>query len=122
MSRSKKKGPYVDEKLLAKVKKYKEKNIKEPIKTYSRASTIIPEFVGMTFLVHNGNKFVKVFVIEDMVGHKLGEFAPTRIFRGHPGQRVEGAEGAPQAVGTVAAAASAPPQAQTEAKKTETKK
>jgi small subunit ribosomal protein S19 len=88
MSRSKKKGPYVDPKLLKKVKKHKEKNIKEPIKTYSRASTILPEFVGMNFLVHNGKQFTKVYIVEDMVGHKLGEFAPTRIFRGHPGQRI----------------------------------
>ncbi|MFN7182376.1 MAG: 30S ribosomal protein S19 [Planctomycetota bacterium] len=89
MSRSKKKGPFVDEKLLMKVKRHKEKNVTEPIKTYSRDSTIIPDFVGLTFLVHNGNKFVRVFVVEDMVGHKLGEFAPTRIFRGHPGHRIE---------------------------------
>lgn len=119
MSRSKKKGPFVDLKLAAKVSKYKEKNIKDPIKTYSRSSTIIPEFVGMTFHVHNGNKFIKVFVIEDMVGHKLGEFAPTRIFRGHPGQREEGVESTP-AVGSVASVTSVQPQA--EAKKTEPKK
>lgn len=114
MSRSKKKGPFVDPKLLEKVNKYKEKNIKEPIKTYSRASTIIPEFVGMTFLVHNGNKFIRVFVIEDMVGHKLGEFAPTRIFRGHPGQRIEEKE-SPQAVAPSAIASA-------QQKGTETKK
>ncbi len=92
MSRSKKKGPFVDPKLLEKIKKYKEKNIKDPIKTYSRSSTILPEFVGLTFLVHNGNKFIRIFIVEDMVGHRLGEFAPTRIFRGHPGQRIEEAQ------------------------------
>ena len=79
MSRSAKKGPYVDDRLFDKV----EKNPREPIKTWSRDCTIVPEFVGATFLVHNGKQFIKVFVTEDMVGHKLGEFAPTRIFKSH---------------------------------------
>ena len=83
MGRSIKKGPFVDPKLMAKVMKQKETNNREPIKTWSRACTVIPEMVGHTFMVHNGNKFLKVFVIEDMVGHKLGEFSITRTFRGH---------------------------------------
>ena len=85
MSRSTKKGPYVDEKLLNKVMKQKAVKSYDPIKTWARRCTVVPEFVSHTFLVHNGNKFVKVFVTEDMVGHKLGEFSPTRFFRGHPG-------------------------------------
>ena len=83
MSRSSKKGPYVDEKLYYKVEKLNETNDKKPVKTWSRASTIIPDFVGHTFEVHNGRQFTRVFVQEDMVGHKLGEFSPTRTFRGH---------------------------------------
>ncbi|HVY60589.1 MAG TPA: 30S ribosomal protein S19 [Planctomycetota bacterium] len=83
MGRSVKKGPFVDPKLMAKVMKQKETQSREGIKTWARASTITPEMVGHTFMVHNGNKFLKVFVIEDMVGHKLGEFASTRTFRGH---------------------------------------
>ncbi|MCS7304212.1 MAG: 30S ribosomal protein S19 [Thermoguttaceae bacterium] len=83
MSRSKKKGPYVDLKLFRKVEKQNQLGIKEPIKTWARACTIIPEFVGHTFLVHNGRQHIKVFVTEEMVGHRLGEFAPTRTFRGH---------------------------------------
>ena len=83
MGRSSKKGPYVDPKLLKKVMAQKESGSKEPIKTWARASQIPPEFVGHTFMVHNGRKFIKVFVVEDMVGHRLGEFAPTRTFRGH---------------------------------------
>jgi len=83
MSRSKKKGPYVDPKLFRKVEKQTQSGIKEPIKTWARACTIVPEFVGHTFLVHNGRQHVKVFVTEEMVGHRLGEFAPTRTFRGH---------------------------------------
>lgn len=89
MSRSSKKGPYVDAKLLKKVMKQKATKDYTPIKTWARACTIIPEFVGHTFLVHNGKIFIKVYVIEEMVGHKLGEFAPTRTFRGHPGQKIE---------------------------------
>jgi len=83
MSRSLKKGPYVDEKLLRKVMRQKDTHSSDPIKTWARACTIIPDFVGHTFLVHNGRSFEKVFVTEDMVGHKLGEFSLTRMFRGH---------------------------------------
>lgn len=83
MSRSIKKGPYVDEKLLKKVLRQADGGKKMPIKTWARASQIPPEFVGNTFLVHNGRKFIEVFVSEDMVGHRLGEFAHTRTFRGH---------------------------------------
>ena len=82
MSRSAKKGPFVAEKLFKKVTALNERRAKLPIKTWARACTIIPEFVGHTFEVHNGNKFIKVFVQEDMVGHKLGEFSPTRMFKG----------------------------------------
>jgi len=82
MSRSRKKGPYVDERLAAKVGKV---GSKEPIKTWARDCTIIPEFIGATFLVHNGRAFMKVYVTEEMVGHKLGEFSPTRTFKGHSG-------------------------------------
>ena len=83
MSRSLKKGPHVDEKLLKKVQSQKLTSSHEPIRTWSRASTIVPDFVGHTFNVHNGRTFVKVFVTEEMVGHRLGEFSPTRAFRGH---------------------------------------
>ena len=83
MSRSSIKGPYVDEKLSAKVEKLKLAGKKEPIKTWARASQIPPEFVGYTFQVHNGKVFKDVFVTEDMVGHRLGEFSATRNFRGH---------------------------------------
>ena len=86
MSRSLKKGPYVDPKLFQKVDKLNDAGRKEPITTWARACTIIPEFVGHTFMVHNGKTHVKVFVTEDMVGHKLGEFSPTRLFRGHGGK------------------------------------
>jgi small subunit ribosomal protein S19 len=89
MSRSLKKGPFVNTDLLEKVGALNKTNQKKVIKTWSRASTITPEFVGHTFAVHNGNKFVPVYVHEGMVGHKLGEFAPTRLFRGHPGIRKE---------------------------------
>ena len=83
MSRSLKKGPYVDAKLYGKVDRMIGTGRKEPIKTWSRDCTVVPDFVGHTFLVHNGRQFMKLFVTEDMVGHKLGEFAPTRTFRGH---------------------------------------
>lgn len=83
MSRSSKKGPYVDAKLLAKVMAQKQTGAKTPIKTWSRACVISPDFVGHTFMVHQGKKFIEVFVTEAMVGHKLGEFAPTRTFHGH---------------------------------------
>jgi small subunit ribosomal protein S19 len=85
MSRSSKKGPWVEERLLAKVNKMNEENRRQMIRTWSRASTIFPEMVGHTLAVHDGRKHVPVFVSESMVGHKLGEFAPTRQFRGHAG-------------------------------------
>ncbi|MDA0586975.1 MAG: 30S ribosomal protein S19 [Planctomycetota bacterium] len=81
MSRSLKKGPFVDEKLLKKIDA--QATSKQPIKTWARRSTIAPEFIGHTFLVHNGKVFISVYVTEEMVGHKLGEFSPTRLFRGH---------------------------------------
>ncbi|MBW1678635.1 MAG: 30S ribosomal protein S19 [Deltaproteobacteria bacterium] len=87
MSRSIKKGPYIDMKLWKKVEENLRADKKKVIKTWSRRSTILPEVVGMTFAVHNGKKFIPVFVTEDMVGHKLGEFAPTRIFHSHSGGR-----------------------------------
>jgi small subunit ribosomal protein S19 len=83
MSRSTKKGPYVDQKLLQKIARLDEAGRKEPSKTWARRSTISPEFIGHTFLVHNGRAHVNVYVTEEMVGHKLGEFSPTRTFRGH---------------------------------------
>jgi len=87
MSRSLKKGPYIDFKLEKKVDKLNGSNKKEVVKTWARRSTIPPSFVGHTFAVHNGNKFIPVYVSENMVGHKLGEFSPTRIFRLHSGDR-----------------------------------
>lgn len=94
MSRSLKKGPYVDQRLLHKVERQGAN--REPIKTWSRDCTIVPEFVGATFLVHNGKQHTRVFVTEDMVGHKLGEFSPTRIFKGHSGgKKKAAAAGAP---------------------------
>ena len=87
MARSVWKGPYFDVTLYKKVKKSKEENSKSPIKTWSRRSTIIPDFVGVTISVYNGKSFIPVYVTEDMVGHKLGEFSPTRTFRGHGGNR-----------------------------------
>ncbi len=87
MTRSAKKGPFVNEKLYRRVQKANESGNRDPIKTWARACTIVPEFVGWTFMVHNGKTFNRVFVTEDMVGHKLGEFSPTRIFRGHSGVR-----------------------------------
>jgi small subunit ribosomal protein S19 len=93
MSRSLKKGPYVDEKLFRKVEKQAATTSKRPIRTWARACTIVPEFVGCTFQVHNGRHFNDVFVTEDMVGHKLGEFSPTRLFRGHTNKK-EGVKGA----------------------------
>jgi len=86
MSRSLKKGPYLDEKLMKKVAKAKQTGDKKSIKTWARASTIAPEMVGMRFAVHNGRYFIEVYVEENMVGHRLGEFSPTRIFKGHGGK------------------------------------
>ncbi|MDB5388542.1 MAG: rpsS [Planctomycetaceae bacterium] len=87
MGRSLKKGPYVDAKLLKKVEQRQTARNKDPIKTWARRSTIAPDFVGYTFLVHNGRVHITVYVTEEMVGHKLGEFAPTRTFRGHTGAK-----------------------------------
>jgi small subunit ribosomal protein S19 len=87
VGRSAKKGPYVDVKLLRKVQRMEASGARDPIKTWVRACTIVPDFVGHTFMVHNGRTHMRVFVTEDMVGHKLGEFSPTRLFRGHRGRR-----------------------------------
>lgn len=92
MARSTKKGPFVADSLLEKVKRVKSSGKREVIKTWSRSSMIIPDFVGLTIAVHNGKKFVPVFITENMVGHYLGEFSPTRTFRLHSGQRKAGAE------------------------------
>ena len=83
MSRSLKKGPYVEESLLRKVEKMQASGKKQPIKTWSRRSMVLPDFVGLTFAIHNGKQHVQVYVTENMVGHRLGEFAPTRTFKGH---------------------------------------
>lgn len=106
MSRSLKKGPFVDEKLLAKVGKAKSSNSRTAIKTWSRASTITPEMVGLTFAVHNGRKFIDVYAVENMVGHKLGEFSPTRTFKIHGGKMAKD-----QAAAAAAPAAAATPNA-----------
>jgi small subunit ribosomal protein S19 len=99
MTRRAKKGPFVDEKLYRKIQKNIQTGSREPVKTWARACTVVPEFIGHTFMVHNGKTFHKVFVTEDMVGHKLGEFSPTRIFRGHGSVKKETAgPGAPGAV------------------------
>jgi small subunit ribosomal protein S19 len=87
MSRSLKKGPFVSESLYRKVEAQNQQNRRAPMRTWSRSCTIVPEFVGHTFQVHNGRLFVDVFVTEDMVGHKLGEFSPTRTFRGHTNKK-----------------------------------
>lgn len=100
MGRSVRKGPFVQERLLERVQVMNSRNEKRVVKTWSRASTIVPDFVGHTFAVHNGNKFIPVYVTENMVGHRFGEFAPTRLFRGHT------------AVKAAAAAAAAPPGAE----------
>jgi small subunit ribosomal protein S19 len=102
MSRSSKKGPYVDERLYRRVEKLNQMGKREAMKTWKRACTIVPEFVGHTFKVHNGRMFNDVFITEDMVGHKLGEFSNTRTFRGHTNKK-EGIEG-----GETAGAAAAP--------------
>lgn len=94
MSRSLKKGPYVDERLLAKVERQQRTAHRTPIRTWARDCTVVPDFIGHTFEIHNGKNFIKLFVTEDMVGHKLGEFAPTRIFRGHSGARSKAAAAA----------------------------
>jgi len=89
MPRSIKKGPYIDSRLFEKVETLNKTNTKKVVKTWSRRSTIPPDFVGHTLAVHNGNKFIPVFITENMVGHKLGEFSPTRIFRGHSGKKAD---------------------------------
>jgi len=89
MPRSVKKGPYIELKLFKKIDQLNKTNQKKIIKTWSRASTITPDFVGHTIAVHNGNKMIPIYITENMVGHKLGEFSPTRIFRGHPGTKAE---------------------------------
>ncbi|MFO0964844.1 MAG: 30S ribosomal protein S19 [Gemmataceae bacterium] len=91
MSRSLKKGPHVDERLIKKVEKQQRTGARTPIRTWSRDCTIVPDFIGHTFEIHNGAKFIKLFVTEDMIGHKLGEFSPTRMFRGHSGGRAKAA-------------------------------
>ena len=87
MGRSVKKGPHIDEKLHGKVLRQKQQSDRSPVRTWARSCTIPPDFVGQTFEVHNGKNFIRVFVTEEMVGHKLGEFSPTRTFRGHSGRR-----------------------------------
>jgi small subunit ribosomal protein S19 len=111
MARSLKKGPFVDKFLVKKVEELNRTNAKnKTIKTWSRRSTILPEFVGCTFMVHNGRKFMAVFVTENMVGHKLGEFAPTRTFHGHSGEKkVKVGAGAPAGAGAAAPAAAPAP-------------
>jgi len=105
MARSLKKGPYIHDSLLKKVAALNSRNEKRVIKTWSRASTVTPEFVGHTFAVHNGNKFIPVYITENMVGHKLGEFSPTRLFRGHTGKAIDKkVAGVPTGPGAPAAA------------------
>lgn len=105
MGRSLRKGPFVDHHLLDKVQKLNSAGMKKPIKTWSRRSMIIPDMIGHTFEVHNGRKFILVFVSENMVGHRLGEFSPTRIFKGHSSKKaIEAAAGAPTAAAAPAAA------------------
>ena len=111
MARSIKKGPFVDTHLLKKVAEFQRLKSKKVLKTWSRRSTIIPDMLGVTFAVHNGRKFVPVFATENMVGHKLGEFAPTRTFHGHSGERkaaTGGGGGAPAGGGAAPAPAAAP--------------
>ena len=123
MSRSIKKGPFVDDHLMKKVAALNTTREKKVVKTWSRRSTIIPDMVGHTIAVHNGRKFIPVYVAENMVGHKLGEFAPTRIFKGHGGKKaaeagaaVAGAPGAPGAPGAAPKAAPGAPPAAAPAK------
>jgi small subunit ribosomal protein S19 len=104
MGRSVKKGPFVHESLIRRVRSMTDRNEKRVIKTWSRASTITPDFVGHTFAVHNGNKFIPVYVTENMVGHRLGEFAPTRLFRGHTGANKVDKKATPSAAAPAVAA------------------
>ena len=111
MSRSIWKGPFVDPSLIKKVEQLKDKTNKPPIKTWSRKSTIIPEFVGYSFLIHNGKKFIPIKISEDMVGHKLGEFSPTRQFSGHTPADKKAAQTEAAAAPTVTGAGAAKPAA-----------
>ena len=95
MARSVKKGPFIQDALLKRVQGMNSRNEKRVVKTWSRASTVIPDMVGHTFAVHNGNKFIPVYVTENMVGHKLGEFSHTRLFRGHTGNKAADKKSAP---------------------------
>jgi small subunit ribosomal protein S19 len=126
MARSIRKGPFVDKHLMVKVQAMNSSGQKKVIKTWSRRSMVMPEFVGLTFACHNGNKFIPVYVTENMVGHRLGEFAPTRTFRGHTGNEktdkvvtaaAPGAPGAASAPGAAPAPAAAPAAAPAPAKK-----
>jgi small subunit ribosomal protein S19 len=108
MSRSLKKGPYVEEALMKRIQELNKSGEKRVLKTWSRASTIFPDFVGHTIAVHDGRKHVPVYITEDMVGHKLGEFAPTRTFRGHSGSKSTTAESSAPAPAAAPAAAPAP--------------
>ena len=108
MSRSSKKGPYIDKRVLKKVMEQKNTGKRDVIKTWSRRSTIIPDMIGFTFALHNGRKFVPVYVTESMVGHKLGEFVPTRTFKGHSGIKKKEEGGAPGAAPAAAAPSVAP--------------
>ena len=108
MARSVKKGPFVQDSLMKRILGMNSRSEKKVVKTWSRASTVLPDFVGHTFAVHNGNKFIPVYVTENMVGHKLGEFAPTRLFRGHTAQGGS-AKAAPAATDQKAKPASAAP-------------
>ena len=97
MGRSTKKGPFVDDHLLEKVQRARQANDRKPIKTWSRRSTVTPDFIGLAFMIHNGHAFLTVYVTENMVGHKLGEFAPTRVFKKHGG--VKKADASPTGIG-----------------------
>ena len=105
MARSVKKGPFVDARLLMRIHDMNTKKEKRVLKTWSRASTVTPDFVGHTLAVHNGNKFVPVYISENMVGHKLGEFSPTRVFKGHSGGKAKAAAAAAAAAAPAAPAA-----------------
>lgn len=107
MGRSLRKGPFVDHHLLDKVNKHNREGTKRPIKTWSRRSMVIPDMIGHTFEVHNGKKFITVFVSENMVGHRLGEFSPTRMFKGHGSKKVVTPAGAPAPAAPAAAAPAA---------------
>jgi small subunit ribosomal protein S19 len=109
MGRSLHKGPFVDDHLASKVNGMNERNEKKVVRTWSRRSTIVPEFIGHTLAVHNGKKFIPVYITENMVGHKLGEFSPTRVFKGHGAKAVPGGPGAPAGAAAGAAEKTAKP-------------